>query len=200
MSAKRGEIQSDLKNLTGEEESSKLRADRQRLLQEMRGHAREWNVLAIAENLLNESRLKFEKERQPEVVRSAASFFKTITEGRYEKVFAPLGRSEIHVTDSTGNAKQPSELSRGTREQLFLSLRFGLVRDLGRRAEPLPVIVDEALVNFDPRRGLRAASAFVDLAQTNQVLVFTCHRQIVDWFVSAASECGAQEPEVIPIE
>ena len=200
LSAKRGSIQSDLRNLTGEEESSKLRADRQRLLQEMRGHAREWAVLTIAENLLNEARRKFEKERQPEVVRSAASFFKDITEGRYEKVFSPLGKSEIHVTDSTGNAKQPSELSRGTREQLFLSLRFGLVRDLGRRAEPLPVIVDEALVNFDPRRGLRAASAFVDLAQTNQVLVFTCHRQIVDWFVSAASERGAQEPEVIPIE
>ena len=166
----------------------------------MRGRARKWAVLTIAENLLNEARLKFEKERQPEVVRNAASFFQDITEGRYEKVFSPLGKSEIRVTGSTGNAKQPSELSRGTREQLFLSLRFGLIRDLGRRSERLPVIVDEALVNFDPRRGLRAARAFVDLAQTNQVFVFTCHRQIVDWFVSGASERGAQEPEVIPIE
>lgn len=200
LSTSRGSIQSELRNLTGEEESSKLRADRQRLLQEMRGRAREWAVLTIAENLLNEARLKFEKERQPEVVRNAASFFQDITEGRYEKVFSPLGKSEIRVTGSTGNAKQPSELSRGTREQLFLSLRFGLIRDLSRRSERLPVIVDEALVNFDPRRGLRAARAFVDLAQTNQVLVFTCHRQIVDWFVSGASERGAQEPEVIPIE
>ena len=140
----------------------------------MRGYAREWAVRAIAENLLNEARLKFEKERQPEVVRNAASFFKDITDGRYEKgVFSRSGGSEIRVTDFTGNAKRPSELSRGTREQLFLSLRFGLIRDLGRRSERLPVIVDEALVNFDPHRGLRAASAFVDLAQTNQVLVFT---------------------------
>ena len=200
LSTRRGSLQSDLKKLTGEEESSKLRAERRRLLEEMRGYAREWAVRAIAENLLNEARLKFEKERQPEVVRNAASFFKDITDGRYEKVFSPLGGSEIRVTDFTGNAKRPSELSRGTREQLFLSLRFGLIRDLGRRSERLPVIVDEALVNFDPHRGLRAASAFVDLAQTNQVLVFTCHRQIVDWFVRGASERGAQEPEVIPIE
>ncbi len=200
LSTERGRIQSDLKKLTGEEESSKLRAERHRLLEEMRGHAREWAVRAIAENLLKEAQRKFEKERQPEVVRNAAAFFKDITGGRYEKVFSPLGAPEIHVTDSTGNPKRPSQLSRGAREQLFLSLRFGLIRDLGRRSERLPVIVDEALVNFDPRRGLRAASAFVDLAQTNQALVFTCHRQIVDWFVRGASERGAQEPEVIPIE
>ena len=90
-------------------------------------------------------------------------------------------------------------MSRGTREQLFLTLRFGLVRDVGQRAERLPVIVDEALVNFDPVRGLRAAGAFMDLAQTNQVLVFTCHPQIVDQFVDAASERGAQPPEIIEI-
>ena len=44
---------------------------------------------------------------------------------------------------------------------------------------------------------MKAAGAFVDLAQTNQVLVFTCHPQIVHWFVSAASERGAQPPQVI---
>ncbi len=200
LSTRRGSIQSELGNLTGEKESSKLRADRYRLLEEMRGHAREWAVRTIAENLLKEARLGFEKERQPEVLRSAASFFRDITGGRYEKVFSPLDSSEIRVTDSKGNSKSPGQLSRGTREQLFLSLRFGLIRELGRRSERLPVIVDEALVNFDPRRGLRAASAFVELARTHQVLVFTCHPQIQDWFVRAATERGAQKPKVISIE
>ena len=199
LATERGSVSRMLDEMLGEEDSSKLRAERHRLLEQIHGYAREWVVHTIAENLLKEAQAKFEKERQPDVVRHAAAFFKDITGERYGTVFSPVGRSEIHVTDSVGISKQPRHLSRGTREQLFLSLRFGLVRDMGQRAERLPVIVDEALVNFDPVRGLKAAGAFVDLAQTNQVLVFTCHPQIVEWFVSASSERGAQPPEVIEI-
>ena len=198
-SSEQGEIKSDLKKLTSEEESSKLRLDRHRLLEEMRGHAREWAVRTIAENLLKEAQGKFEKERQPDVVRHSEDFFRSITDGRYQTVFSPLGSSEIQVTDSSGVSKQPNQLSRGTREQLFLSLRFGLVRELGQRSERLPVIVDEALVNFDPERGLRAAIAFTKLAETNQVLVFTCHPTIVELFQDAAAKSGVQEPEVVLI-
>ena len=198
-STDRGSIQTDLKNLIGEKESSKWRVERQRLLERMRGHAREWVIRVIAENLLKEAQRKFEKERQPGVVRHAESFFKDITDGRYRTVFSPLGRSEIQVTDSDGVPRQPFQLSRGTREQLFLSLRFGLIQELGQRSERLPVIVDEALVNFDPERGLRVARAFVELSRTNQVLVFTCHPTIVELFQNAAAQSGVQEPEVIPI-
>lgn len=198
-STKQGSIRSDLKRLTSEEESSRLRADRHRLLEDMRGHAREWVIRTVAENLLKEAQGKFERERQPGVIRHAESFFKEITEGRYQAVFSPLGSSEIHVTDSAGISKEPNQLSRGTREQLFLSLRFGLVRELGQRSERLPVILDEALVNFDPDRGLRSAVAFTELSEANQVLVFTCHPTIVELFQDAAAQSGVQEPTVVPI-
>ena len=201
-STDRGSILSGLKSLIGEEESSKWRVERHRLLEEMRGHAREWVIRTLAENLLKEAQAKCEKERQPGVIRHAESFFKGITGGRYQTLFSPLGKSEIHVTDSSSGSKQPKQphqLSRGTREQLFLSLRFGLIQELGQRSEGLPVIVDEALVNFDPERGLRAARAFVELSQTNQVLVFTCHPTIVELFQNAAAKLDVQEPEVVLI-
>ena len=198
-STDRGSIQSNLKSLTSEEESSRLRAERHRWLEEMSGHARQWAVRTIAENLLKVAQAKFERERQPDVVRHAQSFFKGITDGRYQTVFSPLDKPEIWVTDSAKVSKQPFQLSRGTREQLFLSLRFGLIRELGQRSERLPVILDEALVNFDPERGLRAACAFMELSRTNQVLVFTCHPAIVELFQNAAAKSGVQEPEVVPI-
>ena len=194
-----GAIRNSLDGLLSEEDSSRLRADRHRLLEEMRHHAREWTVLTLAENLLREAQAKFERERQPDVIRHSEKFFRDITGGRYQTVFSPLGASEIHVTDSTDAPKQPAQLSRGAREQLFLSLRFGLIRELGERAERLPVIVDEVLVNFDPQRALRAANAFVELSQSNQVLVFTCHPSVVDRFRTASSQSGAPEPEVVDI-
>ena len=95
--------------------------------------------------------------------------------------------------DATSGGKQPQELSRGTREQLYLALRFGLVREFGEHAERLPVVVDEVLVNFDPERARLAAEAFATLAETNQVLVFTCHPETVDLFAEAA---GAQVIQV----
>ena len=55
------------------------------------------------------------------------------------------------------------------------------------------MVVDEVLVNFDPERARLAAEAFANLAETNQVLVFTCHPDMVDLFAEAA---GAQVIEV----
>ena len=199
LSTERGSIQTELQRLVGEEESSRLRIERNVLCEQIRGHARDWTRFTLAQNLLEEARRKFERERQPGVVRHAQQFFAEITEERYRQVYAPLGEQTITVTDADGRTKQPSELSRGTREQLFLSLRFGLIRELGQRTEPLPVVVDEILVNFDPERALRAAVAFVELSHTNQVLVFTCQPTVVELFRSAASETGVEAPDEVRI-
>ena len=199
LDTERGSIRTTLEGFAGEEDSSRLRLERHRLAEELRGHARDWAVRTIAESLIRQAQSKFEKERQPDVIRHAERFFLDVTDGAYQGVYSPLGSSEINVRDAAGNIRTPQQLSRGTREQLFLALRFGLILELGQRSERLPVIVDEALVNFDPARGTKAAGSFIDLSETNQVLVFTCHPQIVDWFVDAAAQRGVAEPEVVEI-
>ena len=40
-------------------------------------------------------------------------------------------------------------MSRGTREQLYLAMRFGLIEEYEARSEPLPIIMDDVFVNFD---------------------------------------------------
>ena len=199
LDTERGAIRTTLDGLAGEEDSSRLRLERHRLAEELQGHARDWAVRTIAESLIRQAQSKFEKERQPDVIRHAERFFLDVTDGAYQGVYSPLGSSEINVRDAAGNIKTPQQLSRGTREQLFLALRFGLILEMGQHSERLPVIVDEALVNFDPTRGTRAAGSFIELSETNQVLVFTCHPQIVDWFVAAAAQRGAGAAEVIQI-
>ena len=199
LDTERGAIQTRLDGLANEEDSSRLRLERHRVAEELQGRARDWAVLTIAESLIRQAQSKFERERQPDVIHHAERFFLDLTNGAYQAVFSPLGSSEIKVRDAAGIDKTPQELSRGTREQLFLALRFGLILELSLRAERLPVIVDEVLVNFDPIRGPKAAGSFIKLSETNQVLVFTCHPQIVDWFVDAAAQRGATEPEVVRI-
>ena len=183
---KRGGIDNERAQLTGEEESSALRVRRNALLEELQDQARDWSRFTIAEALLENTRQKFERERQPSVIRHAQEFFLRVTGHRYQRLYAPIGQQTITVTDSTGGSKQPTELSRGTREQLYLALRFGLIREFSEHAEGLPVVVDEALVNFDPERARAAVQAFADLSETNQILVFTCHPAAAEMFRNAA--------------
>ena len=179
----RGGNDNAMAQLTSEEESSSLRMRRYMLVEQLQESAREWSRLSIAETLLDRTRRKFEQERQPSVIQHAKDIFCHITGQRYRGLYAPIGKQTITVTDAQGGSKLPAELSRGTREQLYLSLRFGLILEFGEHAERLPVVVDEALVNFDPERARLASEAFTRLAETNQVLVFTCHRTTADMFV-----------------
>ena len=182
----RGGIENELERLTGEEDSSRLRVQRVTLVEQLRECAREWSKLTFAHELLERTRQKFEVERQPRVVQHAQDFFSRITGQRYTRLFVPIGERSVTVMDGTGGTKTPQELSRGTREQLYLALRFGLVREFGEHAERLPVVVDEVLVNFDPERARLAAESFAELSETNQVLVFTCHPSIAELFVEVA--------------
>lgn len=182
-----GGIDNELEQLASEEESSRLRIRRNILMEQLQDCAAEWSKLTLAEVLLDRTRQKFERERQPNVINHAKTFFSGITGRRYSGLFAPVGQRTITVTDASGQAKLPTALSRGTREQLYLALRFGLILEFGEHAERLPVVVDEALINFDPERARYAAEAFARLAETHQVLVFTCHHFIVDLFESVGA-------------
>ena len=189
-----GRAETLIQQLIDEKESSSLRVQRAVLMEKLRDHAQRWAKLTLAGELLTRARDRFQRERQPAVIQRAQKFFANVTEGRYENVFAPPGEQTVTVVERSGRHKQPAELSRGTREQLYLALRFGLIREFGERAESLPVIVDEVLVNFDPPRAQRAAEAFAELSLTNQVLVFTCHPSTVEAFTSA--QPGAQVIEL----
>ncbi|MDP6581934.1 MAG: hypothetical protein QF681_14870, partial [Vicinamibacterales bacterium] len=178
----RGSLQLRMKQLSSDEDASRQRGRREELVEELRVLAGEWSKLVVARALLVRARKKYEEERQPDVVRRAQTFFHGLTGGRYPKLHVTVGEQEISVIDQNSVRKTPEQLSRGTYEQLYLALRFGLIQSMGEETERLPVIVDEVLVNFDLERARRAAAAFVELSRTNQVLVLTCHQWMVDLF------------------
>jgi uncharacterized protein YhaN len=86
-----------------------------------------------------------------------------------------------------GKRKEPDSLSRGTAEQLYLAIRFGYISNFAAGGEPLPIIMDDILVNFDPFRAVQATAAIEKLAKTHQVLFFTCHPETVSLFKKVSS-------------
>jgi hypothetical protein len=174
-----GRLDERREQLESAEELSILRQRRKGLLAELSETANRWSVLTICLRFLQKAREIYEKERKQPVLRESEHFFQTITNGRYQAIVTPHGEESIEVVGANGSRYQLDILSRGTAEQLYLSLRFGYIQEFGRRARPLPVVMDDILVNFDPLRARASISAILELADRNQILFFTCHPETV---------------------
>jgi uncharacterized protein YhaN len=161
------------------EERSRALARQEVVLAKIDASAEVWAVVTLCKTLLDETRKVYENDRQPEVLRHASRFFKTMSEGRYSRVVAPLDGTELQVERHDGVRLLPQSLSRGTAEQLFLAMRFALLRDYAGHTDPLPVVFDDVFVNFDPQRTRSTLQAVAELAETHQILLFTCHPHVL---------------------
>lgn len=175
-----GRLKEQMERLERSEEVSRLRSEQQSDLSLLLSDAEEWSILKTTAYLIDRAREKYEKERRPGVLREAETYFSRFTNGAYTGVQAPLGNEEILVRAEDGTTRNVDQLSTGTAEQLYLSLRFGFVKEFVRRSESLPLIFDDILVNFDPGRARAASEAIVELAGSLQILFFTCQPGTVE--------------------
>jgi uncharacterized protein YhaN len=169
--------------------------------QELEGHLHRRHLLEKAASLLEETRATFARDHQPAVLREASRWLARLTDGHYTSITTSIDEARLEVHDAENKPWNPDRLSRGTREQVFLSLRLALVRDLERHGVHLPVVIDDALVNFDDSRALAAARVLVefvaDQPRERQMLVLTCHAHVAKIFaetgahVRSLSEPGA---------
>ena len=174
-----GRVEERITMMEKSEERSRALSRQETILARIDEAAEQWAVITLCRALLDETRKVYETERQPDVLRQASSFFSLMTENRYVRVIAPLDGGEIQVERDDGTRLSPQILSRGTAEQLYLSMRLALVREYANHVDPLPVVFDDIFVNFDSNRSLNSFNALRELCKTHQVLLFTCHPHLV---------------------
>jgi len=156
--------------------ATKLRQRQEDLRSRLKAAAHRWSVLALAHDMLARSRAAYEEAHRPAVIEKAERFFEAWTDGRYKRIIAPLGDAIKGAERADGQPVEIAGLSRGTSEQLYLALRFGLVEHFVETSgEPLPIVMDDILVNFDDERASRAARSIEELSKTCQIIYFTCH-------------------------
>ena len=134
-----------------------------------------WRTLTVTQALVKQTLGEFVKNRQPQVLLDAGTSFRQVTDGAYERVLQAEDGEKLMVQAASGETKAPEQLSRGTLEQLYLCLRLGLAEEYAKRSLPVPLILDDILVNFDPQRKRRVAQILLDFAEQHQVLMLTCH-------------------------
>jgi uncharacterized protein YhaN len=141
---------------------------------------RRWRTLAVSASLVAETECELERESQSPVLRRASEVLAAITFSRYTRVLASEDRRELLVQDAAGARWRVDQLSRATIQQLYFSLRLGLAEEHARSGPALPLILDDVLDNFDPKRSRAMAHQVAELARRHQVLVFTSRPETCD--------------------
>jgi uncharacterized protein YhaN len=182
LSEQRGGLRQQISALETDVEVSELRAREEALSARARDLAEHCAEAHLGLLLLQRARARFEDEHQPRVIQLASSLFAELTGGRYTRVFTEPGERELKVRDRAGKPWSAESLSRGTREQLYLAFRLAVIEDFGETRLPLPVILDDTLVNFDPERARLAVQVLARVSRRHQVVSFTCHPSFRDLF------------------
>lgn len=145
----------------------------QQLLTEANDEAREWMICRTAQWAIETAKDRYRNQKLPRILHHASDFFKRITSGIYISLEVDPSGGFIVGRDD-GRHFSAEQLSRGTAEQLYLSLRLALA-DQVDPDETLPVIIDEGLVNFDRRRAGNVLEILKETAADRQIILFTCH-------------------------
>lgn len=165
---------------------------------ELKRIARRRDRILLMRNVILEAEKRFREEHQPDVLKKAGRYLSVITDGRYTRLFTKEGQQATLLV-KCGNSDELIEvkegfLSRGTLEQVYLSLRLAFMEHLDPGGNPMPVFFDEVFVNWDGFRLDNGFALLKELAKQRQVFIFTCH----DWLVERLA--GKLDVQVVELQ
>ena len=118
----------------------------------------------------------------PQLSRRTAEIFQELTGGRYTG--AALDRS-FHLTAQPAGDPMDRDiqlLSAGAADQLYLAARLAICQLVLPPEKNVPIILDDALANFDNDRCAAALRWLRQEAEHRQILLVTCHSREAAFF------------------
>ena len=160
----------------GAMEAIGAKAELEGRLNQVNGKIRElentYAALTIAQETLAEARQELQRRFAPGITRRTGQLMSDMTGGRYDRL--RIGE-DLSIWAGAGEEDTLFDTrwrSEGTVDQLFLSLRLAVAEAMLPQA---PLILDDALARFDDTRTASAMEILKDMAQSRQVILFTCH-------------------------
>lgn len=183
-----GRLKQDYQNAKTDRSSAELRFQREQILEKIRQAGENWFTAELSAVGLSQLRAEFERTSQPETLAIASEYLSQLTNGKYRNIWTPLGEQFPKIDDDHGHTLTVTELSSGTREQLFMAIRLAMVERFRNQGVELPIILDDVLVNFDLERTKAAIETLNAVAaKGQQILFFTCHLHLTRLFEEQGS-------------
>ncbi|WAA10918.1 AAA family ATPase [Fervidibacillus albus] len=143
-----------------------------------------WNEyvrIELAKRLLQRAIEEYRRKNETTIIHRASNFFQKLTLNQYEQLIIDYdGDIPIIVAiDRKKGKRTVREMSDGTRDQLYLSLRLAFVENHLNDSVPVPLIMDDIFVHFDDERTKATLEILHQFATKTQILYFTHHQYVV---------------------
>ena len=134
--------------------------------------------IAAAEHALR----SYRQQHRSAMMEEASQAFRTMSCDAYTGLASqPSRESEVLIAVAAdGSSKVATELSRGTRFQLYLALRVAGYREFARLRPPVPFIADDIMETFDDERAEQALRLLAKIGEVGQAIYLTHHRHLCD--------------------
>ena len=130
----------------------------------------EWASCLYASKWILESLQKQLPSQTNEVIEDASRYFNRLTQGRYQEI--RIQNMKVVVKNKDEKWLFASELSRGTLDQLLVSIRLAFIENLSSKIA-LPILIDDGFVNFDSERKQIMLQLIKELSSKLQVIYFS---------------------------
>jgi len=168
-----------------------LQEQQKKLRDELEVKNLEVSAIELAMDELGRANGEMQRRFAPELEKRAGEIFENLTGGRFSVVEIRNAQMEVFVREqSAAQARDVLELSQGTMDELYLAMRLAL-SDMLAEDEPIPLVLDDALVNFDDKRMAKALDYLLELAKDRQIIVFTCQNREAEYLA------GRENVEII---
>ena len=179
----RGGIRKQLFQIDDSDEAAGISQDIATCIGGIHDDAETYIRLKIAAGILRQAIEHYRSENQAPVLKIAKEYFRTLTCQRYQDLKVDYNDRDIPVLHGVrqDTAEVPADaMSDGTADSLYLAFRLASLKHRCETAEPMPLIVDDCLLNLDDQRMLAAMKVFSELSRTTQVIMFSHHEFIID--------------------
>lgn len=140
---------------------------------------KQWLSVRLAEEL-SQDVLQFLSDQQlPTLLEAVSNYFKLLTNNAYETVKIKDGA--IIVKDSEHQTWLPTQLSTGTKDQLYTAFRLGFIH-LHSADYQSPIMIDDGWLHFDDERKETLFTLLSVLSQKTQVICLSSDRQMKLYF------------------
>lgn len=173
------EIHAELKRLESSEALSEKMHQFEMEKENLNQLAKEWAMIKVEKEVLFETKQKYRDKYLSKVMEETAQIFHIVTAGKYESVYSPSNKEPFRLMGMDGIRYTVNELSQGTMNQLYVSLRLAISKVMTERHQ-LPFILDDAFVHFDAVRVKRMIEVLTEIAAKQQVIMFTCKNDVRD--------------------
>lgn len=149
--------------------------------QQLQNLLEEARSLLLTQTALEQVQAKATDWQSSRVIGDASRHLARLTSGRYQRIVVD-SHCELAIVNDSGLSLAPRSLSRGTLDQVGLSLRVALAAEYARRGCHLPLVFDDVLSDSDGDRLDAAVQLLCEAAQTQQILYFTCQERLAEAF------------------